>query len=69
MNIQLKTGNTVNISTYEWLFILKDDDVEAFLESCTADNLGTYIDNPFSSRTPSGKLEIEENEETDELEN
>lgn len=66
MNIQLKTGNTVNISTFEWLFILKDEDIEQFLESCVADDLGTYIENPFSNKATFGKLEVIEDEDLED---
>jgi len=60
MNIQIPTGNTITISVYEWLFILKDEDVHLFYQDCMADDLGTYIDNPFSNK--SAAIDIEEEE-------
>jgi hypothetical protein len=60
MNIQIPTGNTITISVYEWLFILKDEDVHLFYQDCMADDLGTYIDNPFSNK--SATIDIEEEE-------
>jgi hypothetical protein len=60
MNIQLPTGNTISISAYEYLFVLKDEDVELFYQSCMADNIGVYIDNPFSNRAHSGTIDESE---------
>jgi hypothetical protein len=56
----LPTGNTITISVYEWLFVITDDQVPLFFQSCIADNLGEYIDNPFSARAPMGQLEVED---------
>ena len=39
----------MNVSTYEWLFKLEDDEIEDFYKSCMADELGSYIDNPFTT--------------------
>lgn len=61
-NIQLDTGMTIYVSTYEYYFKLKDEDVELFFQSCKADNLGIYIDNPFSGRRFIGKIDEEEGE-------
>jgi len=61
MNIQLPTGNTISVSAYEYYFILKEDEIDLFFQSCIADDLGTYIDNPFSSRRSS--LEVKEEDE------
>ena len=60
MNINLPTGNTISISVYEWLFIIKDEDILDFYQACVADNLGTYIDNPFSNTAMPGRVEYEE---------
>lgn len=60
MLLQLPTGNTITISVYEWLFVITDDQVPLFFQSCIADNLGEYIDNPFSARAPMGQLELED---------
>lgn len=50
LRIQLDTGMTVYVSTYEFYFKLKDEEVELFYQACKADNLGIYIDDPFSDR-------------------
>lgn len=63
MNIQLPTGNTISVSAYEYYFLLKEDEVQFFFQSCIADDLGTYIDNPFSNRSHSSKLEVDEEED------
>ena len=68
MQIQLKTGNTITISSYEFFFVLRDEDVELFYESCVADDLGTYIDNPFSNKASMGRLEFEDTPEYDDEE-
>ena len=62
MNINLSTGKTISISYYQWLFLLKDEDVEDFLQSCTADDLGVSIENPFSNKN-ADSLDIEEDTE------
>lgn len=59
MNIQLPTGNTITISVYEFFFLLDDKDVDLFYQSCIADDMGDYIDNPFSN-SASGKVRVEE---------
>ena len=59
MNISLPTGKVISVSYYEWLFILKDDDVNEFFQSCVADDLGTMLENPFSGRNLD-KVEVEE---------
>lgn len=58
-NIQLDTGMTIWVSTFEYYFKLKDEDMELFFQSCKADNLGIYIDNPFSGSRFMGKIEEE----------
>lgn len=65
INIQLPTGNTISVSTYEYYFILQDEDMDNFYQSCIADDLGTYIDNPFSNRVHSSKLEVDEEDIND----
>lgn len=65
MNIQLSTGNTIYISCYEYLFVLKDEDVELFYQQCIADDMGVYIDNPFSNRAMQGKI-VEDDSDTEE---
>ena len=58
-NIQLRTGNTVYVSAYEYYFKLDDNDIDLFFQSCEADNLGIVIDNPFSNRIVMGTLDEE----------
>ncbi len=60
MNIQLPTGNTISVSVYEFFFILEEKDVDEFYQSCMADNLGVYIDDPFSNKSYYGKLDLED---------
>lgn len=63
INIQLPTGNTISVSVYEYYFMLDDNDMDLFYQSCMADDLGRYIDNPFSKKKHS--LEIKEEDEED----
>jgi hypothetical protein len=65
MNVNLPTGKTICVSVFEYYFILKEEDVDAFFQSCIADDLGEELNNPFSAR-PAGKIEVEE--ETDNIE-
>ena len=58
MRIQLPTGLTITVSTYEWLFMLEDDQIEDFYKECMADNLGTQIENPFSDHAE--KIDLDE---------
>lgn len=64
MNINLPTGKTIFISAYEYFFVLKEEDVDAFFQSCIADDLGEEINNPFSNRFASDKIAVDD-EETD----
>lgn len=66
-NISLPTGKVIYLSVYEYLFQLEDKDVDAFFQSCIADDLGQFIDDPFSQRIPYGKLEVEEAPEIEEV--
>lgn len=59
-NIQLATGKTIYVSSYEYYFGIEDDCVESFFQSCIADDLGSFVENPFNnSPVISGKLEID----------
>jgi len=62
LRVNLPNGNTISISAYEFYFLLDDKDVDEFYQSCLADNLGVYINNPFSS-IERGRLEVDEDEE------
>lgn len=59
-NISLPTGKVIYLSVYEYYFQLEEKDVDAFFQSCVADDLGTYEENPFSSRVYQGRLEVED---------
>jgi len=59
-NIQLRTGNTIYISVYEYYFKLSDEDMDLFYQMCEADNLGIQIDDPFSNRRFSGNVQEED---------
>lgn len=59
-NISLPTGKVIYLSTYEWLFKLEEKNVDEFFQNCIADDLGTFIENPFSAAMPQGRLDIEE---------
>ena len=59
-NISLPTGKVIYISTYEWLFQLEEKHVDEFYQNCIADDLGTFIEDPFSMKTPRGRLEVED---------
>jgi len=61
MNISLPTGKVISVSYYQWLFILKEDEVNDFYQDCIADDLGTQIENPFNNNHAE-KLDIEEDE-------
>lgn len=65
-NIQLRTGNTVWVSTYEFYFKLDDKDLDLFFQACEADNLGIYIDDPFSNRIQMGTLDKDSDESPEE---
>lgn len=65
MNIQLPTGKTMSMTVYEYFFLLKDEDVELFYQSCIADDLGVNVENPFYGMAPSAKLDVVEEEEID----
>lgn len=63
MNIELPTGKTLSISVYEFLFILKDEDVDAFYQQCIAEDLGMMVENPFSNKGNSAAIKEEEVQE------
>lgn len=65
MNINLPTGKVISVSAYEYYFILKDEDLDEFFQSCIADDLGNYIENPFSNKCLE-KLEVKEEHEEEE---
>lgn len=48
------------MTAFEWFFMLKEEDVDEFYQSCMADDLGEHIDDPFSGKIIRGRLEIDE---------
>lgn len=60
INIELPTGKTLSMTAFEWFFMLKEEDVDEFYQSCMADDLGEHIDDPFSGKIIRGRLEIDE---------
>lgn len=67
-NIQLRTGKTIYISTYDYYFRLKEDEVDLFFQSCEADDLGIDVEDPFSNRMFFGTLDVEEKPKVEDLE-
>lgn len=65
-NIQLETGKTLYVPLFEWLFKVEDKDVKEFLQSCVADDLGSFVEDPFCQRVMHGKLEVEESFDIEE---
>lgn len=59
-NISLPTGKVIYVSTFDYYFMLQEEDVDEFFQSCIADDLGKFIDEPFSQRIARGKLEVED---------
>lgn len=64
--IELPTGKTIYVSTYDYYFSLDEDDMDEFYQNCIADNLGVEIQNPFAMKAVEGKLEVEETPEETE---
>lgn len=65
-NISLPTGKVIYVSTYEYYFQLEDKDIHEFFQNCMADDLGSFIDDPFSQKMNPGRLEVEEVPEVEE---
>ena len=67
--ISLPTGKVVYLSTYEYYFLLKEQDVDEFYQQLIADDAGIPApEDPFSSRRMSTKIDYEEEVEIDEPE-
>lgn len=63
MNISLPNGKVISVSYYEWLFLLDEKDVAEFYQTCMAEDLGNFIENPFSKKAVEDlSLDAEENE-------
>lgn len=60
------TGKVVYMSVYDYYFRLEEEDVESFFQSCIADDLGTFIEEPFSKGAP-GRLDYEEVPDIEEI--
>jgi len=67
-NISLPTGKVIYISVHEYFFQLEEKDVDDFFRNCIADDLGSFIEDPFSMKTPQGKLEMDDVPEIPEVE-
>lgn len=65
-NISLPTGKVIYLSVYEYYFQLEDQHIDEFFQSCIADDLGIFVDDPFSQRIQTGKIEVEETPETED---
>lgn len=65
-NISLPTGKVIYVSTYEYYFVLEEKDVDSFFQECIADDLGHHIEDPWSQRATSGKLEVADEPEIEE---
>lgn len=65
-NISLPTGKVIYLSVYEWLFQLEEKNVDEFYQSCIADDLGSFVEDPFCQRAYPGRLEVEETPEIEE---
>lgn len=63
-NIQLPTGKTIYIPIQTFLFDIKDDEIDLFYQTCIADDLGTFVEDPFSQRGMKGDVKVNETEET-----
>jgi len=65
--ISIPNGKVVYVSTYEYLFVLKDEDVSDFYQQLMAEDAGVPApDDPFSFRKSSTKIDYEEDLEIDE---
>lgn len=65
-NISLPTGKVIYVSVYEYFFLLDDKDIDNFYQSCVADDLGCYIDDPFAQKVSPGRLELEDYPDVEE---
>jgi len=65
-NISLPTGKVIYLSVLEYYFQLEEKNVDDFFQSCIADDLGSFVEDPFSLRIPQGKLEVEDVPEIEE---
>jgi hypothetical protein len=65
-NISLPTLKVIYLSVFEYYFQLEEKNVDEFFQSCIADDLGMFIDDPFCLKVAQGKLEVEEIPEIEE---
>lgn len=62
--ISLPTGKVIYISTFEYLFVLQDEDMYEFFQNAIADDAGVpEPDNPFNLSAHQGKIVTEPIEE------
>lgn len=67
MLINLPTGKVIYVSVDDFLFRLKEEDVDQFYQSCIADDLGEYIDFPFASQAGNGSISLDDQEPPEDL--
>lgn len=67
-NISLPTGKVIYLTVYEYYFQLDDKNIDEFFQACIADDLGSFVEDPFSQRKVQGKLEVEEVPDIEEIE-
>lgn len=59
--ISLPNGNVIYVSTYEFYFILKDEDMKEFYQYALAENLGIPSpEDPFSDKTFKSSIKEED---------
>lgn len=66
-NIEIGNGKTLYVSVYEYYFLLKDEDMDEFFQSCLAEDVGNFVENPFSNSINRGRLEVDEDEEIENI--
>jgi hypothetical protein len=59
-NISLPTGKVIYLSVFEYYFQLEEKNVDEFFQSCIADDLGIFVEDPFCLKVAQGKLEVED---------
>ena len=65
--IQIPTGKTIYVSTFEYYFLLREEDVDEFFQSCIADDIGEFMEDPFSNRMARAFVKEEIEEEIPEI--
>jgi hypothetical protein len=55
------------MSVYDYYFRLEEKDVDNFFQSCIADDLGHFVEEPFSRGGSPGRLDYDEVPEIEEV--